>query len=126
MVAAPVEVALEGPQHERREQRLRVAERGVAHELEAREQGQRREHPGEGAVPAAADQPAGYPVGHHASEQSAGARDHQPQVGRGVVAEERERNVVKRIGSGFQEGPPSVTRSRCAISRPHMIQAHGS
>ena len=37
-----------------------------------------------------------------------------------------EKGAVKRIGSGFHEGPPSVTRSRWTISRPHMIQAHGS
>ena len=37
-----------------------------------------------------------------------------------------ENTVVKMIGSGFHDGPPVVTRSRCAISRPHRIQAHGS
>ena len=66
VVAAAVEVALERPQHERREQRLGVAERGVAHELEAREQRERGEDAGERAVPAAADQPARHPEGHHA------------------------------------------------------------
>ena len=34
--------------------------------------------------------------------------------------------VVKITGSGFQLGPVVVTRSRCAISRPQMIHAHGS
>jgi hypothetical protein len=43
-----------------------------------------------------------------------------------VWSPKSEKGTVKRIGSGFQEGPPSVTRSRCAISRPHMIHAHGS
>ena len=33
---------------------------------------------------------------------------------------------MKKIGSGFHDGPPSVTRSRWAISRPHRIHAHGS
>ena len=42
VVAAAVEVALEGPQHERRQQRLGVAERGVAHVLVARDQRGRR------------------------------------------------------------------------------------
>ena len=37
-----------------------------------------------------------------------------------------ENGVVKKIGSGFHDGPPSVTRSRCAISRPQRIHAHGS
>ncbi len=37
-----------------------------------------------------------------------------------------EKGVVKSTGSGFHDGPPSVTRSRCVISLPHMIQAHGS
>ena len=34
--------------------------------------------------------------------------------------------MVNRIGSGFQDGPPSVTRSRWAISWPQRIQAQGS
>ena len=37
-----------------------------------------------------------------------------------------ENGVVKKIGSGFHDGPPSVTRSRCAISRPQRIHAQGS
>src|SRR5215213_7877034 len=37
-----------------------------------------------------------------------------------------ENGTVKKIGSGFHDGPPSVTRSKWAISRPHMIQAQGS
>src|SRR5436190_20556531 len=37
-----------------------------------------------------------------------------------------EKTVVKRIGNGFQDGPPVVTRSRCVISRPQRIQAQGS
>ena len=37
-----------------------------------------------------------------------------------------ENGTVKNIGNGFHDGPPSVTRSRCAISRPQRIQAHGS
>ena len=91
MVAAPVEVPLERPEHERREQRLRVAERRVAHELEAREQRQRGEGPGQHAVPAAADQPPRHPEGHHAREQAAGPGHDQPQVGRHVVPEQGER-----------------------------------
>ena len=34
--------------------------------------------------------------------------------------------MVKMTGSGFHDGPVFVTRSRCAISRPQMIHAHGS
>src|ERR1700754_2887941 len=34
--------------------------------------------------------------------------------------------VVKITGSGFHDGPVVVTRSPCRISRPQMIQAHGS
>ena len=34
--------------------------------------------------------------------------------------------VVKTIGNGFHDGPPSVTRSRWRISRPQRIHAHGS
>src|SRR3954453_7365981 len=37
-----------------------------------------------------------------------------------------ENGVVKKIGSGFHDGPSVVTRSRWAISRPQMIHAHGS
>ena len=37
-----------------------------------------------------------------------------------------ENGTVKKIGNGFHDGPPSVTRSRCAISRPQRIHAHGS
>ena len=33
---------------------------------------------------------------------------------------------MKKIGNGFHDGPPSVTRSRWAISRPQRIHAHGS
>ena len=34
--------------------------------------------------------------------------------------------VVNSTGSGFHDGPFVVTRSHCVISRPQMIQAHGS
>ena len=37
-----------------------------------------------------------------------------------------EKGAVNRIGNGFQDGPPSVTRSSCTISRPQRIQAQGS
>ena len=33
---------------------------------------------------------------------------------------------MKKIGNGFHDGPPSVTRSRWTISRPQRIHAHGS
>ena len=36
------------------------------------------------------------------------------------------KGVVNRIGSGFHEGPPVVTRSSWVISRPHITQAQGS
>ena len=35
-------------------------------------------------------------------------------------------SVVKMTGSGFQVGPPVVCRLMWTISRPQMIQAHGS
>ena len=35
-------------------------------------------------------------------------------------------SVVNTTGSGFQEGPLRVSRSRNAISRPQVSQAHGS
>jgi hypothetical protein len=34
--------------------------------------------------------------------------------------------IVNSTGSGFHDGPCEVTRSHSVISRPHMIQAHGS
>ena len=37
-----------------------------------------------------------------------------------------EKGAVKSTGSGFHDGPLTVSRSRCMISRPQMIQAHGS
>src|SRR4051794_22000188 len=37
-----------------------------------------------------------------------------------------ENGVVSRTGSGLHDGPSTVERSRCMISRPQMIQAHGS
>src|SRR3954469_7532819 len=37
-----------------------------------------------------------------------------------------ENGVVSRTGSGFHDGPSTVERSRCRISRPQMIHAHGS
>ena len=33
---------------------------------------------------------------------------------------------MNSTGSGFHDGPLTVSRSRCMISRPQMIQAHGS
>ena len=33
---------------------------------------------------------------------------------------------VNATGSGFQDGPPVVSSTKCAISRPHMTQARGS
>ena len=44
----------------------------------------------------------------------------------GAALPKIEKTVVKRTGSGFHDGPPVVCRSRWAISRPQMIQAHGS
>ena len=37
-----------------------------------------------------------------------------------------ENTVVKITGSGFQVGPPVVTRSKCAISLPQTSQDQGS
>jgi hypothetical protein len=37
-----------------------------------------------------------------------------------------EKGAVKKIGSGFHDGPFCVTRSSCMVSRPQMIHAHGS
>src|ERR671935_2409020 len=37
-----------------------------------------------------------------------------------------EKTVVKKIGNGFHDGPPVVTRSKWVISRPHRTQAQGS
>jgi hypothetical protein len=34
--------------------------------------------------------------------------------------------VVSSTGNGFHDGPSTVDRSRCRISRPQTIQAHGS
>ena len=35
-------------------------------------------------------------------------------------------SVVTMTGSGFHDGPSTVLRSSCVISRPQMIHAHGS
>ena len=35
-------------------------------------------------------------------------------------------SVVWMTGSGFHDGPSTVSRSRPTISRPQMIHAHGS
>ena len=37
-----------------------------------------------------------------------------------------ENTVVNSTGNGFHDGPPVVSRSRCATSRPHTIQDQGS
>jgi hypothetical protein len=37
-----------------------------------------------------------------------------------------ENGAVNSTGSGFQDGPAVVTRSRWAICRPQISQAHGS
>src|SRR5436305_12681260 len=37
-----------------------------------------------------------------------------------------ENGVVNSTGSGFQDEPDSVSRLKCATSRPQMIHAHGS
>ena len=37
-----------------------------------------------------------------------------------------ENTVVNSTGNGFHDGPPVVSRSRCATSRPHTIHDHGS
>ena len=60
------------------------------------------------------------------SESSAPARAIQSHSIGARSAPRSENGVVNSTGSGFHDGPPSVTRSRCAISRPHMIHAHGS
>ena len=43
-----------------------------------------------------------------------------------VSSPNTEKTVVNTTGSGFHDGPPSVRRSRWAISLPHRIHAHGS
>ena len=37
-----------------------------------------------------------------------------------------ENGAVKSTGNGFHDGPPVVTSSPWAISRPQMSHAHGS
>jgi hypothetical protein len=37
-----------------------------------------------------------------------------------------ENGVVTITGSGFHDGPPTVSRSKCVIWRPHSSHAHGS
>ena len=82
---AAVEVALDGPQADRDEDALRVAAREVAdvlvgeHERAGRDDARHR-----------AREPRGQPVGHRERQQPAGAGDHEPQVGRRRVAEQRE------------------------------------
>jgi hypothetical protein len=44
----------------------------------------------------------------------------------GAASPNSENGTVKRIGSGFHDGPFVVTRSRWRISRPQISQDHGS
>ena len=62
------------------------------------------------------------------SRSRTGRRPARPRsTGRGRCPGRRARTgAVNRIGNGFQDGPPSVTRSSCTISRPQRIQAQGS
>src|SRR4051794_30986864 len=44
----------------------------------------------------------------------------------GARPPDSENGIVKSTGSGFQDGPSTVERSRWTISRPQMIHAQGS
>ena len=85
IAVAPVEMALDRPQHEPDEQPFGVAAREALDEVVG-------EHERRGGDEAGGDpgQPAGKSVGHRDGQQPAGARDQQPQQGCGAVTEEGE------------------------------------
>ena len=82
--------------------------------------------------PAAAITPAGQPASRAASRYVKAKASRPPAWATtshrfGAQSSPTSANgVVNSTGSGFHDGPVRVSRSRWRISRPQMIQAHGS
>ena len=126
VVAAPVEVALERPQDDRRRasgrscrarRRARTCCSTAARRTRTRRRSRRRR----------GRRSAGSPCGRPSRRRTGRPRARARATGRARRPGRRARTAsVNRIGNGFQDGPPSVTRSRWRISRPQRIQAQGS
>ena len=59
------------------------------------------------------------------SESTAAARM-SPIHTTGVAAPRTDSGASARTGSGLNDGPAVVARSRCASWRPHTVHAHAS